>query len=146
MADAKDKKSKPAEKPANKKPAKDDADGGGDEDGDGGGKVPEGFNAWPSIVLLSNVATSFRKCATMKTEGKAFEPFSSWLDKPITYRSKVKLHGQNGAVNITADQVQVQSRNQFLPVRDRWFCACSFFLSLYVSTHWFVLLNTSEIW
>lgn len=114
---AKDKKEKP------KKAAAGDDDIGGDDDG-GDGKTPEGFNAWPSIVLLSNVATTFRKCAAAKAEGKGFAPYNDWCGKTITYKSKVKLHGQNGGVNLSlaADGsvvMAVQSRSQFIAANNK---------------------------
>ncbi len=47
--------------------------------------------------------------------GKGFAPYEAWLGKAIEFKAKVKLHGQNGAVNITADGYNVQSRSQFIP-------------------------------
>jgi len=49
-----------------------------------------------------------------KKDGKGFLPFEPMLDKDIVFRGKVKLHGQNGGVQITETEMAVQSRNQFL--------------------------------
>ncbi len=46
--------------------------------------------------------------------GKGFAPYEAWLGKTIEYKAKVKLHGQNGAVNLTADCYNVQSRSLFI--------------------------------
>ncbi len=71
MSDKKDKKSNAKEAKPDKKAAPAKKKDEEEEDGEGGAS-PEGFNAWPSIVLLSNVATSFRRCAAAKAEGASF--------------------------------------------------------------------------
>jgi len=55
----------------------------------------------------------------LASSGKGFEPYQSYLDKEIVYRGKVKLHGQNGGVQVNADKIGVQSRSLFLKKDDK---------------------------
>ncbi|ELR17194.1 phenylalanyl-tRNA synthetase beta subunit, putative [Acanthamoeba castellanii str. Neff] len=74
------------------------------------------FVAWPEIKGLHNVLTSLEKSAAAeKLLGQPIMPLHIAFTKPLLYRGKVKLHGQNGGVTIEAGgRVGAQSRNTFL--------------------------------
>jgi hypothetical protein len=63
--------------------------------------------SWGSIELLHNVV---RTLTLLAEQGQAFPV--------VEYRAKVKLHGTNCAVQITADGIVTQSRTQLLTPTD----------------------------
>eukprot|EP00026_Physarum_polycephalum_P012241 Phypoly_transcript_12529.p1 GENE.Phypoly_transcript_12529~~Phypoly_transcript_12529.p1 ORF type:complete len:363 (+),score=73.65 Phypoly_transcript_12529:22-1089(+) len=73
--------------------------------------VDNGFIHWPEIVGLHVVRKNLARPGATVPPGV------------LTYKGKIKLHGNNGGINITGSEgcytVQAQSRNQFLtPTKD----------------------------
>lgn len=70
------------------------------------------FVKWMSIGGLHNLVATMGKCMDYKAEhGEGFAPYAFALERQITYRGKVKLHGQNGGVVITKTGLETQSRS-----------------------------------
>lgn len=82
------------------------------------------FVAWKEITLfhnlLKNIKTARDYFAT-RTEAPAEENMEilapsmlKLLEKPITFKAKVKLHGSNFGVALCGDELRAQSRSQFI--------------------------------
>lgn len=67
--------------------------------------MPVSFESFPDVESFSTVA---------KYGGRRF-------DRPIPYRGKIKLHGTNASVRVSAGEVAAQSRNQLLTEKDNNF-------------------------
>lgn len=77
------------------------------------------FFEWPSIEQFHNVVKHVDQIKDLKDKGSKedYGPIVQAFDKEIIYKGKVKLHGQNGAINITQDGIEIQSRSQFLDIK-----------------------------
>lgn len=64
------------------------------------------FQPWPQIRQLHNVVKSFQVLKEKSSDEFSFNA--------ISYRGKVKLHGQNGAMTLEKGKMRVQSRTQFI--------------------------------
>jgi len=80
------------------------------------------FVPWGEIELFHNliklVAQSRKIEDTLKDEededGISLKYLNEIIQKPITFKGKVKLHGSNGGVTLEGTQIKAQSRNQFI--------------------------------
>jgi hypothetical protein len=76
------------------------------------------FQTWPSIEQLHNVVKQIdfviATCEKDPSSGAKYAPFDIALKSPVSYRGKVKLHGQNGAINIENGNIEIQSRSKFI--------------------------------
>lgn len=72
------------------------------------------FFSWFPIEQFHNVVKSVEKAKDLVDE-KEIGARKKALDSVIVYKGKIKLHGQNGAINICPEDIRIQSRSHFLP-------------------------------
>jgi hypothetical protein len=73
------------------------------------------FVKFGKIVSFHNVAKQVQGALENKNNtDQDWLPYSNAFDRVIHYRGKVKLHGMNGGILITKDQVLTQSRKTFI--------------------------------
>jgi hypothetical protein len=73
------------------------------------------FVKFGKIISFHNVAKQVTGALEHKNDtSQDWGPYSNAFDRVIQYRGKVKLHGMNGGILITKDQVYTQSRKTFI--------------------------------